>query len=383
MTIRWALAGEGEQVSPDGNDLEQVRSAILERTAQAIDREIAETGLGAFQFGWREEPSLNADADRQEDGRCQLRINTGTVARVYATFLALLEIPEFLQEVPIGPRYPDITELAQRICRCHLLGLEDPEIVAIEPAGDVRFGLVVSAETPRVNLGLALSNLALDFILWHELTHVVRGHLDLLPPGRRRLLQVWPSGPAPPERQLLQALEHDADTCAALATTWTLIEQGCGFAWNPLPEIIDSHDTAMKLLCLSFMFLFLVFEAASPSRGLVHARAEVRLWNALQAAATVFARTVPDGARRWTEAQQRALAEFRIVSETLGLPSLDPAASFAGVRAEIEALDTRVRALAPDLKPLRVIEIVGRETNSAPPVPGGRPAAASDAGGGD
>jgi len=359
MKLTWSLPVDG---TVETEALTRLREDILRRAADGVAEAIRDASLGVGTFSWVDDGALNAEVSAAQKGAPAVRVNVGSMLQIFTAFLALLSEPEFLPSVPLSDRTPYIAEFARLLVRAHVFG-EREELIVTDTESDaaphhflgvtqqladrMNFLIVAPDDEQRSRVAIALACVALDFVLWHEFAHVGRGHLKLVP---RRTLSMFPQ-PTPEEerlKRLLRVLELDADTCALLGLASTLVEEGYGLTWRPMPDVFDTPDRIMKYMILSLGVLF-VLCSHGPEASDDHPSPELRYWNAFNTLGGHFAQTVDDGERRWSAASQAALEELDRLALAYGFPCFDFEASRRRVEAELGQLDAELAVLEPEL----------------------------------
>jgi hypothetical protein len=362
MAVAWLLPFDDSTLRAN---LEALQADILQRTQRAVEEAIRDNVLGVADFAWTDDASLNARVFRKAAEQASIRVNLGTMIRVYAVFMALLSDPRFLPDISYAECRDDLTRFANELARSHLIGDEAFTLVegdglggvltstrfdgAVQPHGaDTLLLFLAPVDERRSRTALALANLALDFVLWHEIAHAARGHLELLPAGRLQILEVAPSE-GEDDASLLRVLEHDADTCAALSWARSVLEDGEGFAWFNMADVLDDRERRMSYLMLSLGVLFVMFSAASENAS-SHPSPELRFWNMHDKVRAYVAQTVPEGAERWERASVLALTQMDQLAERLGRGGATFAASRERLKSEIDALDRALDAMSHQLR---------------------------------
>jgi len=134
-----------------------------------------------MQSPWRDRPldiqivddaALNA-AVTGDGNADHIRINRGALEQTFGTMLGLFSSQAFLPEVgdPTAEETP--TDLADS-------GFPAlPLVRSCDPDTGQR-AVLIPQDKRRASIAIALGELALEFLLFHEVGHVVGGHLELL-----------------------------------------------------------------------------------------------------------------------------------------------------------------------------------------------------------
>ena len=107
------------------------------------------------------------------------------------------------------------------------------------PGADAR---IPSGLTRRQAAAIWMASTAADFLMYHEIRHVIGGHLDYRPrvDNASFIMEATSSGGRPEVNLVLQAFEHESDTFAAVALL------GCFFSREPLSSLnlpfLDGYD---------------------------------------------------------------------------------------------------------------------------------------------
>lgn len=199
-------------------------------------------------FTTSEEP--NAQAMKGEDADYIL-ITIGAVGKVYGTMYGMLSTPSFLPEVGNANQEMTPSELLTGgFPPMPLLGWHD---------GDEHEACFLPVDQRRSNFAVQLSSIALHFLLYHEIGHIVAGHLELREQqGCAAAISEFGAprprnGTAPP----LHVLECDADAFAAYFESFVdlhAVSDGLGkeiFGWETVPAKdagFIAHAVAISIL---------------------------------------------------------------------------------------------------------------------------------------
>jgi len=264
-------------------------------------------------------PLLNAHAMTWQDTNL-IGTNVGAAVNIFAFFHMILSHPKVL------PQYGFVTK-------------EVPWLVSLSgcdwraPLGVILAGMTVDesagdgSKTPtnwiRQSIADTLATMALDFVFFHELTHLRRGHLHFLhvETGALQIDESRTEAEASIKRAK-QAFELDADGGAMEITLgpWLAGAHVKGFqADEATPE------EAIELWTIAVAFLFVLFDpfpSPIPSyRTEEHPHPMVRLSHIYLQASHIAEQSSIEARRRFQEAWWRALGYVGEVSAILGLPS--------------------------------------------------------------
>jgi hypothetical protein len=190
-----------------------------------IARELLEKGQDLYESlrphmkpAWRsrplavlivDNPRLNAIANCSGDSDC-IYIFRGVLEKLYGNLLGLLTIPEFL------PWLGNTNgETARPIIPADGFTAIPLLLSASEAAGPILF----PSDEKRRMVAICLAELGLEFLIYHELGHVVGGHLEISKDGLLPISEFAQSVPKSNDCHLSHVLEWDADAFACFITS--------------------------------------------------------------------------------------------------------------------------------------------------------------------
>jgi len=170
---------------------------------------------------WRQRPleilivdNASLDARAADHAGCDCMYTfRGALENIYGTMLGLLSTPTF---------FPAIGEVKNEVRPQNLPGGRFPPVPLLRNLSDAdrRRRLFLPNDQTRVTLARILAGLALEFLIFHEIGHIVGGHLEL-PRNSRRLSTIAETQYAintPDDSVLQHVLECDADAFACDVT---------------------------------------------------------------------------------------------------------------------------------------------------------------------
>lgn len=193
---------------------------------------------------------LNAQATKGKDADYIL-ITIGAVGKVYGTMYGMLSTPSFLPDVGNANEEKTPNELLTGgFPPMPLLGLYD---------GDEPVEFCLPVDQRRSTFAMHLSSIALHFLLYHEIGHIVAGHLELREHQGCAAAISEIGTPAPRNGTVtpLHVLEYDADAFAAHFESFIdlhPVSDGLGkeiFGWETVPEEdagFIAHAVAISIL---------------------------------------------------------------------------------------------------------------------------------------
>ncbi len=200
-------------------------------------------------------------------------MNWGAPARVYGHFMATLARPDVLEFIG-NPAAEDcgrkLTTLDTR--------LESPDPSVLHRMWDILSSkcftlarLVPEDYAPRdlvrEQAAWWLSNLALDFILTHEIAHILGGHCDFWADkfGLAAIQEAVSSSADTPKTMLRQALETDADASGIGNPLTRTLECAARYLGEsgPMRGVLQDEKTAVTLCFLACDTVFKIFERES------------------------------------------------------------------------------------------------------------------------
>jgi hypothetical protein len=265
-------------------------------------------------FGINDSPLLNAYAFKY-DGFYIISFNVGSIAILADFFLRFLSNPTVLlnvgqsnREVDRGQNLPVQTDANVRLFR--------------REGQSVRVDFCFPLDEERMMFALALSFLSLDFLVAHEIRHILAGHVDYLESvaGLTHIAEAGSFGSNRERLMIRQAIEMDADSFGACVTVQFALlghEQQDAIESVFLPVVADLRS-ALNYACISIDMLFKIFSITIPQHGpsywwmATHPPAHARRSIAL-GAASEFVR------RRGWEHLYREFAEGHLFAEVFTL----------------------------------------------------------------
>jgi hypothetical protein len=167
-------------------------------------------------------PQLNAIADCSGDSDC-IYIFRGVLEKLYGTLLGLLSIPEFL---------PWLGNANGEDAR-HIIPADGfTAIPLLLSASEIEGPALFPSDEKRRMVAEWLAELALEFLIYHELGHVIGGHLEIRKDGFLPISEFVQFIPKSDGCHLSHVLEWDADAFAcfitsAIHTNAKLVESLC------------------------------------------------------------------------------------------------------------------------------------------------------------
>jgi hypothetical protein len=160
-----------------------------------------------------DDPSLNACVT-YDDGRDQVSIFRGAFEHIYGTILGLLSTPAFFPAIGNAEAEMPFPNLPREgFARVPVLR----DASNRDPDTPVRF----PNDQTRMTVAQILADLALEFLVYHEIGHIVGGHLEILQ-GNQRLASISEFEQAidnPADYAFRHVLECDADAFACHVTS--------------------------------------------------------------------------------------------------------------------------------------------------------------------
>lgn len=282
-----------------GSHLRKVDSARLaaERVVQAPLPQIRARMLRSINLG--------AEALRVKDGY-EVRLSVALPAIIHFAFNCLLRTPECMYGVGDAEAEQRYRDASDRI------PLSLPRGVGIEHAIVTISGLSRPRDEHRAATAALLTELAIAYSAYHELAHVLLGHVDALARsnGRARLLEMAEtehlSVPVGPRMRMVW--EYEADLVAANMLLQDMV--------SPESEVVfaeaygDGADTSVlgrfQGMLGAILLVFLLFAQVTPLRRRTHPEPLVR-----------FAAVANDSAAALVEQQPQLGLDFDAVGEAI------------------------------------------------------------------
>lgn len=237
-----------------------------------------------------DDESLNACAT-DHSGSDRIYVFRGALQHIYGTILGLLSTPTF---------FPTIGDVNGEVRPDNLPDGRFPPVPLLKSVSDAdrNTPLFLPKAQTRVTLANVLADLALEFLIYHEIGHVVGGHLEIPRNGGRVSAISEFQQPAKTDSLTLQhVLELDADAFACHATSSIHNHDQMAKLLHDLfsPEQ-EPHDFALHTYLSSIGILFRVLFPTAPrvptARKSSHPHPGVR---ACLVASATMARGLRDG----------------------------------------------------------------------------------------
>lgn len=299
---------------PFGQQLMYYRS-VYRKFLTECERQAKQLGASTrVHFDFANGPSLNAAACKSK--RLYLiGVNVGTFERLASLYSSLLSWPEVLPGVGDAKK-----EIARQfdVAACLDLGWRPAGARCSNNPSDMLF---MPRDETRKQASVIMVMMALDFIVTHELAHIINGHVDYLGSvgGQMRLNETEMSEPAlSPEA--FQALEIDADREAASIVGSGLLHRQ--LIYRDFGAVIDEH-TFLLLWVVTILVLFIALDMTGSSieqyRKLEHPHPEARLHFILAALQAQAVLHKPELERTIIRCRREGLENVRVAMDLLGL----------------------------------------------------------------
>lgn len=171
-------------------------------------------------------PSLGAWAD-SDAARDYIYIHSGAIEVIYGTMLGLLSTPMF---------FPGIGDFKNEVRPRSIPDGEFPRISLLEITHGIEQNThqLFPKNQTRTMLAQVMAELALEFLIYHEIGHIMGGHLEILRSSNHfaSITEVQYAFNKPEDSSLRHVLECDADAFACHATSW-----------------IHTHDKMAEIMC--------------------------------------------------------------------------------------------------------------------------------------
>lgn len=266
-----------------------------------------------------DDPFLNATATTSGEYNL-VGLNRGAVANIFGFFYMLLSHPGIMPEYG----FPE-TESSWSASLGECDWRQPISAILNQPVGASKLRQVWKAPKDwfRQSIADTLSTMALDFLFFHEITHLRRGHLHFLrtEASASKIDETW-STAKPPIQRAKQAFELDADGGAMELTLTPWLRGGHvkGFSSKEA-----GPEEAIVLWVIAVAFLFLLFDpfptGIEEYRSADHPHPAVRLTHVFLQARHVTKSVSPEVARQFEEAWWEGLRQIAVASGTLGLRS--------------------------------------------------------------
>ena len=187
-------------------------------------------------------PSLNAYADDGAD-RDQIYIFHGAIEHIYGAILGLLSVPTCLRA---------IGDIKKEVRPQSLPGGRFPRVPLLRnaPRAEQRTRLFFPNDQERMTVAQILAELALEFLVYHEIGHIVGGHRRI----RRNSARLSPIAEfqyalnKPDDSTLEQVLECDADAFECHVTSWVHTHERMAVLMPALVNAPESQSREFALL---------------------------------------------------------------------------------------------------------------------------------------
>jgi hypothetical protein len=246
--------------------------------------------------------------------------NRGAIANIFTFFYLLLSQPNVLPDYGFpSEEVPWILSLAGCDWRGPL-GLALSRITIDKSLADRP---MTPKDWFRQSIADTLATMALDFLFFHEIAHLRRGHLQFIreQTGVQKIDEARFVGP-PELRRARQAFELDADGGAmeVALTPWLKGRHVKGFQTDEA-----GPDEAIELWAFAIAFLFFLFDPfpqpIAAYRDEDHPHPAVRLLHLYLQASHVAQTNAPHALKRFQDTWWRALESVGVVSLQFNLPS--------------------------------------------------------------
>lgn len=217
---------------------------------------------------WRQRPleilivdntSLNAFATNHADCDC-ICVFRGALEHIYGTILGLLSTPIF---------FPKIGDVNNEVHPENLPGGRFPPVLLLRNISDadLKTPLFFPNDQTRVTLALVLTELALEFLIYHEIGHVVGGHLDISRYGTHTAtIAEFQHAVRPDGCTFQHLLECDADAFACHVTSYVHThEQNAAMLRDLLCAEWQSKDLILLTYLMAIGVLFRTLYPSAPS----------------------------------------------------------------------------------------------------------------------
>ncbi len=271
-----------------------------------------------------DDPSLNACVTYDDD-RDRISISRGAFEHIYGTILGLLGAPAF---------FPAIGKAELETPPQNLPAQGFPQVPLLRDAsnGEVDTRVRFPNDETRMTAVPILADLALEFLVYHEIGHIVGGHLEI-PQGNQRLPTISEFKQATDDTDdhtLRHVLECDADAFACDITSGVHTNHEMATLVRDLVNASqwESRDFALLTYLMAIGILFRVLHphaGANVNRGKSsHPHPAVR---ACLVASSTVAHAVFAGAITWSRVEDIMKDSVRNIEDVwadLFLPGQNP-----------------------------------------------------------
>lgn len=245
------------------------------RTARAAVERIVGVPLPSVGVRLRRSRTLGAEALRVASGY-EVRLSAALPAIVHYAFNCLLRTPSFMPGLGDAASEQRYRESSQRIPLSLPIGL------GVEQAIVTITGLSRPRDPQRATAAVLLTELAVAFSAYHELAHIVLGHVDAhrRASGRARLLEVAEREPGlcTVDRRLRFVWEYEADLVAANMLLQDMMGAGAEAAFRDAYG--DGAETGLldrfQAMLGAMLVVFLLVAQATPRERRSHPEPLVR-----------------------------------------------------------------------------------------------------------
>ncbi len=196
-------------------------------------------------------------------GRDRICIFHGAFEHIYGCIHGLLSTPTF---------FPAIGNIRNEVRPQNLPGGRFPRLPLLRNASDAdqRIPLFFPKDQARMMVADVLATLSLEFVIFHEIGHIVGGHLEIPRNGRAlsTISEFQYAINEPSDSTFQQVLECDADAFACHATSWIHTQEKMAVvmrdilnasAWQP-------KDFALLTYLFAVGVLFCVLNPSAPRK---------------------------------------------------------------------------------------------------------------------
>ncbi len=237
-----------------------------------------------------DDASLNACAN-DHSGCDRIFIFRGALEHIYGTILGLLSTPAF---------FPMIGDVSNEVRPANLPGGRFPPVPLLRnnPDADRNAPLFFPNDQTRMTAAQVLAELALEFLIYHEIGHIVGGHLEIPRNGGSVATIAEFQQPAKPDDATFQyLLECDADAFACHVTSSVHThDQMATRLRNLLSAELQARDFALQTYLMAIGILFrALYPTAPPTLGTYKSSHPHPAVRACLVASSTMARGLRDG----------------------------------------------------------------------------------------
>jgi hypothetical protein len=278
---------------------QQFRSPFDEVVAEVVRKGLTlhESFHNLLQPQWKnrlleinivDNPDLNAFATKRAGSDC-IYIFRGALESIYGNLLGLFSTPAFL---------PGIGDVACEVGPANALPGGFPSVPLLRNVGKLEQGLYSPKDKIRLILAEAMAEVAFEFLICHEIGHIVGGHLELCQAnsGSSTISEFAQADTEAGDWNLRHVLECDADAFAGHVTAWVQTENTVADAFCSAMNWPERQSTELALLTyltsIGVLFRLLSPDAPRMPRHGEYPHPAVR---ACLVASAAMARVVHDG----------------------------------------------------------------------------------------